>query len=186
MGLYVRAVTLTQHLVLICYWPLAQVRAVVSCFPPEFHFLGDQTEAPLEIKDKAKMLRLSLAPLRVGSFSAMPAMAKARGFRSHRMVKCYSTSFGQSSKKLLFRQLFEQESSTYTYLLADVSHPDKPALVRFCFLNLVWLLLRSRTKRKWEFWFSIVWSLIWIFFCSVFSVVRELALMLILCFGIWL
>ena len=133
MGLYVRAVTLTQHLVLICYWPLAQVRAVVSCFPPEFHFLGDQTEAPLEIKDKAKMLRLSLAPLRVGSFSAMPAMAKARGFRSHRMVKCYSTSFGQSSKKLLFRQLFEQESSTYTYLLADVSHPDKPALVRFCF-----------------------------------------------------
>ncbi|CBI22090.3 unnamed protein product, partial [Vitis vinifera] len=45
------------------------------------------------------------------------------------MVKCYSTSFGQSSKKLLFRQLFEQESSTYTYLLADVSHPDKPALL---------------------------------------------------------
>ncbi|XP_034700784.1 persulfide dioxygenase ETHE1 homolog, mitochondrial-like [Vitis riparia] len=75
------------------------------------------------------MLRLSLAPLRVGSFSAMPAIAKARGFRSHRMVKCYSTSFGQSSKKLLFRQLFEQESSTYTYLLADVSHPDKPSLL---------------------------------------------------------
>ena len=33
--------------------------------------------------------------------------------------------------KLLFRQLFEKESSTYTYLLADVSHPDKPALVSF-------------------------------------------------------
>ncbi|WKA12963.1 hypothetical protein VitviT2T_030304 [Vitis vinifera] len=31
--------------------------------------------------------------------------------------------------KLLFRQLFEKESSTYTYLLADVSHPDKPALL---------------------------------------------------------
>lgn len=30
---------------------------------------------------------------------------------------------------LLFRQLFEKDSSTYTYLLADVSHPDKPALL---------------------------------------------------------
>ncbi|XP_042022189.1 persulfide dioxygenase ETHE1 homolog, mitochondrial-like isoform X2 [Salvia splendens] len=34
-----------------------------------------------------------------------------------------------TSSKLLFRQLFEKESSTYTYLLADVSHPDKPALL---------------------------------------------------------
>ncbi|CDP06078.1 unnamed protein product [Coffea canephora] len=33
------------------------------------------------------------------------------------------------SKKLLFRQLFEKDSSTYTYLLADASHPDKPALL---------------------------------------------------------
>ncbi|KAI4333414.1 hypothetical protein L6164_018234 [Bauhinia variegata] len=39
----------------------------------------------------------------------------------------YSTS--SNSSKLLFRQLFEKESSTYTYLLADVSHPDKPALL---------------------------------------------------------
>ncbi|KAG1330487.1 hypothetical protein COCNU_02G004550 [Cocos nucifera] len=31
--------------------------------------------------------------------------------------------------KLLFSQLFEKESSTYTYLLADVAHPDKPALL---------------------------------------------------------
>ncbi|XP_051151767.1 persulfide dioxygenase ETHE1 homolog, mitochondrial-like [Andrographis paniculata] len=34
-----------------------------------------------------------------------------------------------SSAKLLFRQLFEKESCTYTYLLADASHPDKPALL---------------------------------------------------------
>ncbi|OWM88550.1 hypothetical protein CDL15_Pgr002317 [Punica granatum] len=34
-----------------------------------------------------------------------------------------------ASPKLLFRQLFEKDSSTYTYLLADVSHPDKPALL---------------------------------------------------------
>ncbi|KAL9357767.1 hypothetical protein Peur_051020 [Populus x canadensis] len=33
------------------------------------------------------------------------------------------------NKKLLFRQLFEKDSSTYTYLLADVAHPDKPALL---------------------------------------------------------
>lgn len=39
----------------------------------------------------------------------------------------YSTK--SSSKKLLFRQLFEKESSTYTYLLADANHPDKPALL---------------------------------------------------------
>ncbi|KAG8386682.1 hypothetical protein BUALT_Bualt03G0174400 [Buddleja alternifolia] len=31
--------------------------------------------------------------------------------------------------KLVFRQLFEKDSSTYTYLLADASHPDKPALL---------------------------------------------------------
>lgn len=34
-----------------------------------------------------------------------------------------------SPPKLLFRQLFEKESSTYTYLISDVAHPDKPALL---------------------------------------------------------
>ncbi|XP_030517797.2 persulfide dioxygenase ETHE1 homolog, mitochondrial-like [Rhodamnia argentea] len=37
--------------------------------------------------------------------------------------------YATSCDKLLFRQLFEKESSTYTYLLADVSHPDKPAVL---------------------------------------------------------
>ncbi|THU64741.1 hypothetical protein C4D60_Mb01t29630 [Musa balbisiana] len=32
--------------------------------------------------------------------------------------------------RLLFRQLFEKESSTYTYLLADLGHPDKPAIAK--------------------------------------------------------
>ncbi|CAH8363554.1 unnamed protein product [Eruca vesicaria subsp. sativa] len=45
-----------------------------------------------------------------------------------RSVMGSSSSFSSSSK-LLFRQLFEKESSTYTYLLADVSHPDRPALL---------------------------------------------------------
>ncbi|KAI6687104.1 hypothetical protein NL676_023932 [Syzygium grande] len=40
----------------------------------------------------------------------------------------HSTASSQSPK-LLFRQLFEKESSTYTYLLADVSHPEKPAVL---------------------------------------------------------
>ncbi|KAF9588732.1 hypothetical protein IFM89_015169 [Coptis chinensis] len=39
------------------------------------------------------------------------------------------TSVSVPSSKLLFRQLFEKESSTYTYLLADVTHPQKPALL---------------------------------------------------------
>eukprot|EP01018_Ginkgo_biloba_P025301 Gb_32128 [translate_table: standard] len=35
----------------------------------------------------------------------------------------------EKAPKLFFRQLFEKDSSTYTYLLADVGHPDKPALL---------------------------------------------------------
>lgn len=38
-------------------------------------------------------------------------------------------AFSSSPVHLLFRQLFEKESSTYTYLLADLSHPDKPAVL---------------------------------------------------------
>lgn len=33
------------------------------------------------------------------------------------------------ASKYLFRQLFEKDSSTYTYLLADVSHPQKHAVL---------------------------------------------------------
>ncbi|KAF3777848.1 Persulfide dioxygenase ETHE1-like protein [Nymphaea thermarum] len=33
------------------------------------------------------------------------------------------------ASNLLFRQLFESESCTYTYLLADVGHQDKPAIL---------------------------------------------------------
>ncbi|XP_043702693.1 persulfide dioxygenase ETHE1 homolog, mitochondrial isoform X3 [Telopea speciosissima] len=44
-------------------------------------------------------------------------------------VRGFSASSGSESSKLLFRQLFEKESSTFTYLLADVAHPEKPALL---------------------------------------------------------
>ncbi|KAL3323226.1 hypothetical protein AABB24_040378 [Solanum stoloniferum] len=45
--------------------------------------------------------------------------------------KSYTTSFLSQIMpcKHIFRQLFEKESSTYTYLLADSLHPDKPALL---------------------------------------------------------
>ena len=44
------------------------------------------------------------------------------------MASAYSPGSG-AERRLLFRQLFEKESSTYTYLLADVADPDKPAVV---------------------------------------------------------
>ncbi|CAI8595339.1 unnamed protein product [Vicia faba] len=44
-------------------------------------------------------------------------------------LKSHMASYSSSSSNLLFRQLFEKESSTYTYLLADASHADKPALL---------------------------------------------------------
>ncbi|KAK9204376.1 hypothetical protein WN943_014636 [Citrus x changshan-huyou] len=54
-------------------------------------------------------------------------------FKPLSQMDSYSTtttsSSSSSSSKLLFRQTFEKESSTYTYLLADVNHPDKPALL---------------------------------------------------------
>ena len=70
-------------------------------------------------------------------------------------IKNFSSQIGSSpsssSSKLLFRQLFEKESSTYTYLLANVSHPDKPAIVIslsfLCFvlvircLNFTWIVV---------------------------------------------
>ena len=34
------------------------------------------------------------------------------------------------SSRFLFRQLFDKQSSTYTYILADTTLPEKPAVVR--------------------------------------------------------
>ncbi|XP_010552160.1 PREDICTED: persulfide dioxygenase ETHE1 homolog, mitochondrial [Tarenaya hassleriana] len=62
--------------------------------------------------------------------SSLLPLIRTRSFRASMASSSpsYSTS-SSSSSKLLFRQLFEKESSTYTYLLADVSHPDKPAVL---------------------------------------------------------
>lgn len=52
-------------------------------------------------------------------------------------ARSYTTpSRSSGNDKLLFRQLFEHGSSTFTYLLADVTHPDKPALVRQSLLGV--------------------------------------------------
>ncbi|CAN0913947.1 Persulfide dioxygenase ETHE1 homolog, mitochondrial [Linum grandiflorum] len=81
------------------------------------------------------MLRASLIHL-CSSYSSPRSLS-----RQHRVVSfpklrsgviCWSAMrdySSSSSSKLLFRQLFEKDSSTYTYLLADVGHPDKPALL---------------------------------------------------------
>ncbi|TVU02470.1 hypothetical protein EJB05_17512 [Eragrostis curvula] len=44
------------------------------------------------------------------------------------MAAAYSAG-SVGDRRMLFRQLFEKESSTYTYLLADVADPDKPAVL---------------------------------------------------------
>ncbi|URE20937.1 hydroxyacylglutathione hydrolase 3 [Musa troglodytarum] len=55
--------------------------------------------------------------------SPLPSLPRPRS-----MAK-YSTSASPSPSRFLLRQLFEKESSTYTYLLADLAHPDKPAVL---------------------------------------------------------
>lgn len=67
------------------------------------------------------MLRFRCVPL----FKPQASLFRAQ-------MGSYSTNHGDH--KLVFRQLFEKESSTYTYLLADASHPQNPALVN---LNLI-------------------------------------------------
>ncbi|XP_060672473.1 persulfide dioxygenase ETHE1 homolog, mitochondrial-like isoform X1 [Ziziphus jujuba] len=64
---------------------------------------------------------------------ASPSSSRSKLITFQTMVSRAYTTPSHPSGRLLFRQLFEKDSSTYTYLLADVSHPDKPALVSFPF-----------------------------------------------------
>ncbi|XP_061357063.1 persulfide dioxygenase ETHE1 homolog, mitochondrial isoform X2 [Gastrolobium bilobum] len=73
----------------------------------------------------SKASHFPLTPISISISTAIPNPTRLRS-----QMGSYSTSSSSSSSsKLLFRQLFEMESSTYTYLLADASHPDKPALL---------------------------------------------------------
>ncbi|KAF9682839.1 hypothetical protein SADUNF_Sadunf05G0149900 [Salix dunnii] len=71
-------------------------------------------------------LRLPLSNL--SSFSSQSQKSRPSYCTMMNYTKAASSQ-AFNNKKLLLRQLFEKESSTYTYLLADVAHPDKPALL---------------------------------------------------------
>ncbi|KAL0920921.1 hypothetical protein M5K25_007940 [Dendrobium thyrsiflorum] len=64
---------------------------------------------------------------RFGSRQTQPFSFESK-VRSVAMAS-YSTAATEASRRLLFRQLFEKESCTYTYLLADMGHPAKPAVL---------------------------------------------------------
>ena len=76
--------------------------------------------------------------------------SRAVGVRSSRSM----TGSTAAKPSLLFRQLFEKESSTYTYLLADVAHPDRPAVVSLiiylrmlsCLVLFLLFLIRGQSR----------------------------------------
>ncbi|CAL0310715.1 unnamed protein product [Lupinus luteus] len=70
--------------------------------------------------------KLSILPSKASNFLPQTPISISKTIYNRSQMGSFSTS---SSSKLLFRQLFEKESSTYTYLLADSSHPHKPALL---------------------------------------------------------
>ncbi|EXB30299.1 Hydroxyacylglutathione hydrolase 3 [Morus notabilis] len=77
---------------------------------------------------RLNLLRLCAVARSPSHFSALPPIQAK--FRPAMAFSSYMTSSHSSAgNNLLFRQLFEKESSTYTYLLANISHPDKPALL---------------------------------------------------------
>ncbi|CAL5342158.1 hypothetical protein CsSME_00026671 [Camellia sinensis var. sinensis] len=81
-----------------------------------------------------RLLRFPLPSSNLSTLSPIPttnllriSASRSPSSKPRSPMASYTTS--SSSPKLLFRQLFEKESSTYTYLLADQSHPEKPALL---------------------------------------------------------
>lgn len=89
-----------------------------------------------EMLSKLRFLQLSATFASPQKKAAFPqTFSFTAKFRPRMGSASYATSSGSSSR-LLFRQLFEKESSTYTYLLADASHPDKPALVHLLCLEI--------------------------------------------------
>ncbi|KAL9322135.1 hypothetical protein ACSQ67_010188 [Phaseolus vulgaris] len=77
------------------------------------------------------MLRFPFITFFASKASPFPlSVSVSKAIRKPGRVRSQMASFSSSSSsKLLFRQLFEKESSTYTYLLADASHPERPALL---------------------------------------------------------
>lgn len=104
------------------------------------------------LTEKKRKLYIAMAMTRYSRFQRLlqpkflftqPRLLRKPLIRTRTVVRSTMGSSSSFSSKLLFRQLFEKESSTYTYLLADVSHPDKPALVSFAYRRLnfsIWVL----------------------------------------------
>lgn len=67
--------------------------------------------------------------------------------RRPRSMATYGTSVSPSPSRFLLRQLFEKESSTYTYLLADLAHPYKPAVVSAALWSLSFSVFRFSDRR---------------------------------------
>ncbi|KAK8944307.1 hypothetical protein KSP39_PZI007540 [Platanthera zijinensis] len=70
------------------------------------------------------------------SFGSEQARAFSPESRSRWVATASYTTVTKTSGRILFRQLLERESSTYTYLVADMHHPEKPAVVSLRFLIL--------------------------------------------------
>ncbi|KAL1537618.1 Polypeptide N-acetylgalactosaminyltransferase 3 [Salvia divinorum] len=68
--------------------------------------------------------------LKISAAFSTPTLQKGHSLQQ---IVAFGSRMGPASyttsSRLIFRQMFEKESSTYTYLLADASHPDKPALL---------------------------------------------------------
>ncbi|KQK09095.1 persulfide dioxygenase ETHE1 homolog, mitochondrial [Brachypodium distachyon] len=80
------------------------------------------------IPHSAAASRPPFAPAAAASCSSpRPISRRLRSLPALAMA-AYGTG-ASADRRLLFRQLFEKESSTYTYLLADVGDPDKPAVL---------------------------------------------------------
>lgn len=136
-----------------------------GCYPPtvllSFQYLGNQEKpnSNSSVFSMFKALHHSICWR-----AAIPStLLHSKSFLLGSQMGLSTTSSHMS--KLLFRQLFEKESSTYTYLLADVSHPDKPALVSFL-ASVCLSSLFSEGKGKGK-----LMNGFWIFFFLVFCYV---------------
>ncbi|KAJ7948846.1 persulfide dioxygenase ETHE1-like, mitochondrial-like [Quillaja saponaria] len=78
-----------------------------------------------------RFIKASLLASKILTHSSINFCRGVPNCKGFRILRSQMGSFSTSSQssKFLFRQLFEKDSSTYTYLLADVSHPEKPALL---------------------------------------------------------
>lgn len=104
------------------------------------------------------MLRFPFITFFASKASPFPlSVSVSKAIRKPGRVRSQMASFSSSSSsKLLFRQLFEKESSTYTYLLADASHPERPALVGFSqFCSCGEICVKGLKIEFWSVWLNV-------------------------------